>query len=107
MEDFESGGYGADKNGLGQLSAFAGVAGLVLSIIPYGVNLSIFLAPVAIVTGLIARRRQPRKAATIGLVTGLLSLLLIVVAVVVAVGGIQSSMDASLAEIQSSGEALD
>lgn len=78
MENEEAVGYGAARNGLGQASAFVGIASLLLTLIPYGMNLSFLLAPAAIVMGLIARRREPKKMATVGLAAGLLSLLLII-----------------------------
>ena len=107
MENVASTGYGADKNGLGQISAFVGVASLILSVIPFGAALSIFLAPVAIVTGLIARRREVKKAATVGLVTGLVSLLIVILMIVIATASLGSSLDQTFAELESTEQPSD
>ena|GEM_PF-3099547 len=100
MEDVETEGYGADKNGLGQASAFVGVASLILTLIPYGANLSFLLSPAAIVMALIARRREPKKMANVGLATGLISLLLIVALVAWATVSLGSELEETFNELE-------
>lgn len=100
METVEASGYGADKNGLGKASAFVGIASLLLTVIPYGVNLSFLLAPAAIVMALIARRREPKKMANVGLVTGLVSLLLIVALIAWATVSLGSELEESFNELE-------
>lgn len=74
----EASGYGADRNGLGQISGLLGIVSLLAVVIPYGANLTFFLAPAAIITGLISRRRGPKKMANVGVVTGAIATLLMI-----------------------------
>jgi apolipoprotein N-acyltransferase len=99
MESVEAGGYGADRNGLGQASAFVGIASLLLAVIPYGMNLSFLLAPAAIVMGLIARRREPKKMANVGLATGLVALLLTIALIAWAVVSLGTELEQSFSDL--------
>lgn len=64
----------ADRNSLGKASFIIGVIGLVFSFIPIIGFVSWLLAPLAILFGLIALRKQNRSLAIVGIITGAIAL---------------------------------
>ena len=67
-------GIRPDHNSLGKAAGIIGIIGLLMSFVPFIGFVSWILAPLAVIFGLVALRRNPRSWAIVGIITGAIAL---------------------------------